>query len=113
MRPFDLSMHTPQERFKSDSQPNAWSAGVFDYQMSIYLRDPELTDQLCAWLSGNCTENFIVRRIETDIIAGGTTDNRLNWSQRRRRTKRYDSVVKLQIRLHEQDVLMFRLAWVK
>jgi hypothetical protein len=113
MRPFDLSEYTPKELFRSDSNPKEWPAGAFDYQMSIYLSDKNLTVQLCEWLSENCTKNFIVSRIQSEIIAGGHTDNRLAWKQRKRRKRfGYDPTVKLQIRLHDDDVLMFRLAWV-
>ncbi len=115
MRPFDLSEYMPRERSKADSDPGRWPAGAFDYQLSVYLKDPALTDQLCEWLSENCTENFVVSRIESDIIAGGTTNNSRAWKQRHRKSKRnkfsYDTIVKLQIRLHDADVLMFRLAW--
>lgn len=109
MRPRDLTEYFHAESFKPAGGSVTWPAGAFDYQLSLYLSDPQLTDQLCEWLSCSCTENFVVLREESALIAGGTTDNRLSWEQRRKYKR--DSTVELIVRLHQPDVLMFKLAW--
>lgn len=112
MRPFDLSERSPKELFKSNSDIASWPAGGFDYQLTIYLSDPKLTDDLCGWLSENCTQNFVVSRLENKIIAGGCSNNKLAWKQRHRRNGYVvEPIIKLQIRLDEKDVFLFRMCW--
>jgi hypothetical protein len=111
MRPFDLSSYLHKEIHRHSQDTESWPAGAFDYQLTVYLGDADLTDQLCGWLSENCSENFIVSKSKSMIIAGGCSDNKLAWEQRHHKSN-YDPDVKLTIRLHEQDVLMFRLAWL-
>jgi hypothetical protein len=99
------------EQFRSGNSFENWLAGAFDYQLELENMDDDQVDHVCEWLSMNCTENFVVIRTDSYLIAGGTTDNRRAWQQRDTRFGR-DRLVKLRIRLHAADTMMFRLAWL-
>jgi len=53
----------------------------------------------------------VVTKTIQEIIAGGTSNNRQAWKNRSRR-RAYTPMINIEIRLHQDDIALFRLAWV-
>lgn len=100
-----------KEQFRPKSS-RKWHAGAFDYELTFIETDRNLTDELCDWLANNCSENFIVARDTSELIAGGCSDNLLAWNNRSKYFGSSDVITELRIRLHKADVTMFRLVWM-
>ena len=112
MRPFDIKDRIVEECFRPQNDTGPWQAGAFDYYIEIFdFRDKGEIDSLCEWLSENCLDNFVVTKTIQEIIAGGTSNNRQAWKNRSRR-RTYDPMINIEIRLHQDDIALFRLAWV-
>jgi len=120
MRPFRLDPEDLLEIFKKDFQSENgkwstnWPAGLFDYQLSTIqsLSKPE-SETLCDWLATNCTENFIVLKDTTEALAGGHSNNKLAWDNRRKRGYKQDRTsTEFKIRLDQKDIMLFRMVWV-
>jgi hypothetical protein len=110
MRPFNLDDDSIlSESFKKDFEIKDWPAGAFDYELTIFESTTDETDMLCEWLSTNCTDNFIVARDSSQILAGGSTNNALSWKNKH---SARDLTTEIRIRLHERDIMLFRMAWL-
>jgi hypothetical protein len=110
MRPFNLDDDSIlSEAFKKDFKIKDWPAGAFDYELTMVESTAEETDVLCEWLSTNCTDNFIVARDSSQILAGGCSDNALSWKKRH---SARELITEIRIRLHESDIMLFRMAWL-
>lgn len=111
MQPFTLIDRI--EKFKSNYNVLSWPAGAFEYELVIgqSLSKNQL-DTLCEWLSENCTRNFVIVKKQSRILAGGTSDNKLAWKQRRKYKTIHDEQVDIVIRLSSADVMLFRMVWI-
>lgn len=115
MVPFLIQKNAIVEDFKAKFTEQYWPAGNFTYIARIYAQlSKEQTDALCEWLATNCKENFYVREVESKRLAGGCTNNLADWQQRHKKSvySKYDVEHKIEIRLSEVDVMLFRMVWV-
>lgn len=104
--PFDLG-----DRIASTEHHPARGAFSRVYHISDLTRDE--VELLALWLCNNCVENFIFTESKTRILAGGSTNPLLSWQQRHMdRYQHSSSVDGYNIKLHEEDVLFFELAWM-
>lgn len=108
----NLKGHIQRETFKTKSK-QIWEAGTFEYELELDdLTDNEI-DIIAEWLSENCTENFIVFKNLSEIVAGGSVNNLLLWNYRKVHGPDPDSrTINLKIRLSSADISAFRLTWV-
>lgn len=115
MRPFEIDKSSiTEELFANSPDSNiCWPAGAFDYQLKFYEYSRKETDQICEWLSKNCTNNFIVIRDESQIIAGGYSDNKTAWKQKNKKSFKRDLISEVIIRLQQSDIFLFRMVWMQ
>jgi hypothetical protein len=103
-----------EEFFATDTgKDKPWPAGAFDYQLSFHEYSRTETDQLCEWLGENCTKNFIIMRNESQIIAGGYSDNMAAWKKRHHKSYKRDLISEITVRLDESDIFLFRMVWIQ
>lgn len=116
MQPFTLDPESIQESFKENYSKEDWPAGNFDYNLKLSSTDLLQTekDTLCEWLAHNCTNNFIVFEESNERLAGGSSNNLLDWNNRKRRGiyKKLDKLSTITVRLSKEDILMFRMVWI-
>jgi hypothetical protein len=111
IRPFDISDYILDEIFKEHHNKD-WPAGAFDYQMKLMEMPKVSINQICKWLSINCTKNYIVSMDTMEILSGGTNNNRLSWKQRKRNKRFPEKTSTIKIRLDCSDIMLFRMVWV-
>ena len=91
--------------------------GLFDYGYDFDCDNIDLINELIEWLSINCTYNFIFTEKTFRIIAGGYSDNRLAYNNKRvKYTKKWaitDNERSYQIRLSNDDNTLFKLVWLE
>jgi hypothetical protein len=108
-----------QEYFKQNNSIN-WKAGIFDYEIIIKYTTDDFMEILNDWLCENCSQNFIVLRNITELVAGGNTQPKIKWEKRKEtgpptyidNKHNSDTVMDLHVRLHIEDTVLFRLTWV-
>lgn len=114
MQPFNLDKSNIEESFR-DCVPD-WEAGMFEYELQIhYELSTEEKDTLCEWLCRNCKENFIVMEKINNRLAGGSSNNLVDWQNRQSRGiySNFDSIHVVHVRLHTADLLLFRMVWIQ
>lgn len=110
----DIRSKIEHEITKTNSDPKSWPAGAFDYELLLHDVDDDTIFQLCEWLAGNCSENFVCVRKTSELIAGGSTNNLSKWTRRKRlgRDKFDREQIDVMIRLDEADITAFRFVWI-
>jgi len=102
------------EKFRATTDLVNWTAGSFDYELILEgISDNEI-EILCDWLADNCTDNFIFLKESSELIAGGSTNNKLRWERRKLNGRDpFDHItVDAHIRLDRDDIAAFRLTWI-
>lgn len=110
----DIRQHIESESFKESYSPKDWIAGNFDYQLVLTDVTDAMIFQLCEWLADNCGKNFVCIRKTSELIAGGSTNNKNQWERRKRlgRGKFDYEQISAIIRLDHSDIVSFRLVWI-
>ena len=111
---FDLKPHIKSERFRATTDEGAWDAGQFDYEILLENVTDHKINILCDWLVDNCTYNFIFNREISEIIAGGTSNNKRMWERRKKTGQVIYShpTINAYLRLDRDDSVAFRLTWI-
>ena len=91
--------------------------GLFDKEFTFEDHEKEIIEDIIEWLSYNCTENFIVTEIRSNIAAGGCCNNKEafengDFKLGRKNARRGELATEYDIRLTQIDVFAFRLRWI-
>lgn len=110
----DISNNIDSESFKDPSEGDDWVAGAFDYQLLLSDVDDEIIFNICEWLADNCSNNFVVVRKTSELIAGGSTNNKMKWERRKKRGRdKFDrEQIDVMVRLDRDDIVAFRMVWI-
>lgn len=116
MQALDIRNRILLESFSSLTPMGQWNAGAFEYEVRLMLLDEGMIDVLIGWLCDNCVDNFVVIKVTDELIAGGTTNNKLSWDREKVNGKRPSPhncpVTEFKIRMSVVDATTFRISWI-
>lgn len=113
---FNLKSCIIYERFRANTNYNDWEHNGFDYELKFGpVTDQEL-NIIGDWLAENCMLNYILLKDTSEIIGGGSYDNKRAWLRKKftgcNGYIREHKLVSGRVRLDRDDITAFRLTWI-